>query len=97
MLSLFSFTNQNPNLDKRDSGEEADRPTALGGQIRATASGLCEPAAGERSLQQAPASEERRADRAELCALLRYGGNEKDASARTPEHSQATIDSRRGV
>src|ERR1700693_4868966 len=46
---------------------------------------------------QAPASEERGADRTELRALLRYGWDEEDASAGTPEHSQATFDPRRGV
>jgi hypothetical protein len=69
----------------------------LGGQIRAAASGLCEPAAGERSLWQAPASEERRVDRTELRPLLRHRWNEKDPSARAREHSQATVDSRRRV
>jgi hypothetical protein len=58
---------------------------------------LCKPAADEPILWQATTPEERRVDRAELCALLRYGWDEKDASAGTPEHSQATFDSRRGV
>ena len=61
------------------------------------AGGLCEPAASERSVWKAPATEERRTDRAELRALLRYRCNEKDPSARAPEHSQATVDSRRCV
>ena len=51
-----------------------------------SAHGLCEPAAGERGLWQAPASEERRADRAELCALVRYGWNEKDILKRLLIH-----------
>jgi hypothetical protein len=46
---------------------------------------------------QATAGEERRVDRAELRAQLRYGWDETDASAGTPEHSQATFDSRRSV
>jgi transposase len=36
-------------------------------------------------------------NRAEFCALLRYGRNALDASARTREHTQATIDSCRRV
>ena len=65
--------------------------------VRGAASGLCKPAADEPILWQATAPEERRTDRAELRALLRYGWNEKDASAGTPEHSQATVDSRRSI
>jgi len=57
------------------------RANGTGKANRGAASGLCKPAADEPSLWQATAPEERRADRAELCALLRYGWDEKDASA----------------
>src|SRR5450631_361683 len=73
------------------------RATGLGRQRRATRGGLCEPAASERSVWKAPATQERRTDRAELGALLRYRCNEQDPSARAPEHPQATVDSRRCV
>src|SRR5207245_11315587 len=77
--------------------EEAEGATGLGGQAGATAGRLRQPAAGEPGLWPAPAPEERRVDRAELCAWLRHRRDEKDASTRTSQHPQAPVDSHRGV
>jgi hypothetical protein len=71
-------TNRKPQMHVRGIEGSA----ALGRQARAAASGLCQPAAGEWSVWKAPVTEERRADRTELCALPRHRKNETHASAR---------------
>jgi hypothetical protein len=78
----------------REAGEEE---TALGKQGRAAAGCLRKSAASTRKLWPAAAPETGRIDREELRALLRNWRNEKDASPKTREHSQATVDSRWGV
>jgi hypothetical protein len=50
-----------------------------------------------KELWQGPAAQERRTDRAELRALLRYRSDEADASARPRAHPQAAADSRRRI
>ena len=73
------------------------RRTGNGKQGRAAAGYLCESAASAGKLWPAVAPEARRADRAELRALLPDRQDEKDAPAKTREHPKATAHSRWGV
>jgi transposase len=84
-LSQWRGVNESGECGSADlhSGEEAARATTLGRQGRGTASGLCQSAAREGSVWPAVAAEERRVDRTEFRALLRYGRNETNAFTRT--------------
>src|SRR5215831_2788352 len=66
----------------------------MGRQGGRTAGGVREPAESARAPRQAPPEEARRVDRALLRPLLRDRGDETNASPRTGEHSEATVDSR---
>jgi hypothetical protein len=74
------------------SREEAGRETALGGERKATGSSLCESAAVAAAEGQADSEETWRTDRADLRSLLRHGRHAANASAKTQQHSQTTVD-----